>query len=994
MKALDVELLIELCQAWLPSVAGAAVKGSILLAAALMLVRLLPRTSAAMRHLMLASALLGMLLMPLLSVLLPTWSLTWAPLMQLKPLTTAAGFEGGLDLQDLALCREVGDEGGDASAAIGSVPAATSLFSRDSPTDAVAQAGSEDSGGLVVPDGEDEAASSILPAATVAMAVWLAGCIGVLVWATAGLTDMKTRVGRALPVRDIRLQACLNELARVIGIGWQVRVLRSRCGAGPLVWGLLRPVVVLPPEAVGWDERESRLVLVHELAHVKRRDNLVQSLALLNCALHWFNPLTWIAERRLRIEQEKSCDDLVLASGAAPSEYAGLLLAAAGINVDQQVRATAQFLPRFTLKHRLLAILDGERERGMPRRLGKILPLVFIWALAAGLAAVHVGAGCEETRLVASEADAEKARFLAPSKPQSRSGGPLAPGKAGQGLSFSAGGAASRPSLSGPAPIETGPGRFFHEDAVLQGGPSIASGDALQTWAPEFREAAFPPSLRKDVPEALTQGRLDLSPPELALLDESRARAVFAAPLLVDPPPTPGDESQPPGEDDPPDPGDDPKPDPSDDGLDIQRIELPGLGGLASAAFGLNQEGTAAGVALTSDGKQHAVLWTLQGEIVDLGVPHGWDSALARKINDRQQVLVESTRTTPGGFLASTLFLWTPELGYTPVGALPDCSRALAVDLNQQGEALGVCEAETRPRSFFWSPQSGVVDLGFLPSPDGFAGRSPTHAVALNDRAQAVGVSAGQAFVWTREDGIRPIFPEFEGPGASPSAVPRRESAALSINNSGQVAGLLGRERSMLAVVEAAAFVWSEEEGQVELGVLQDESDAEYAEIRSEALAVSARGNVLGRSVAVSDALSQNEVRGFHWSSENGIREVPQLSPSSVRSATLEEEALEREEIFVGQSLNASLRDGEWTTRRYAFAWSARTGLIELLDENHRMNSSRATAVNGKAHIVGFGFVADARNGQPLSPSVQAFKWVLKPAQESALKTSEKARPQ
>ena len=70
---------------------------------------------------------------------------------------------------------------------------------------------------------------------------------------------------------------------------------------------------MLPVAAQDWSDEQLRSVLLHELAHIKRRDVLGQLLAQFACALHWFNPLVWFAAWRLHVERERACDDLVLA---------------------------------------------------------------------------------------------------------------------------------------------------------------------------------------------------------------------------------------------------------------------------------------------------------------------------------------------------------------------------------------------------------------------------------------------------------------------------------------------------------------------------------------------------------------------------------------------------------------------------------------------------------------------------------------------------------
>jgi len=100
----------------------------------------------------------------------------------------------------------------------------------------------------------------------------------------------------------------------------------SNAQDGPMTWGVLRPVILLPKTSLAWTRERMQAVLLHELAHVRRRDSLTQSLSLLICALYWPNPLIWLGTRALRREAEIAADDAVLSSGMRPSAYAGELL--------------------------------------------------------------------------------------------------------------------------------------------------------------------------------------------------------------------------------------------------------------------------------------------------------------------------------------------------------------------------------------------------------------------------------------------------------------------------------------------------------------------------------------------------------------------------------------------------------------------------------------------------------------------------------------------
>ena len=110
--------------------------------------------------------------------------------------------------------------------------------------------------------------------------------------------------------------------------GWKrtVSVRRSDAVTVPMVWGLLRPVILLPADADNWQPERRRAVLLHELAHIQRQDWLMQTMAQISCAMYWFNPLVWFAARRMRAEMEQACDDYVLNAGYQSTDYAQHLL--------------------------------------------------------------------------------------------------------------------------------------------------------------------------------------------------------------------------------------------------------------------------------------------------------------------------------------------------------------------------------------------------------------------------------------------------------------------------------------------------------------------------------------------------------------------------------------------------------------------------------------------------------------------------------------------
>ncbi len=150
--------------------------------------------------------------------------------------------------------------------------------------------------------------------------VWLAGFLWFLARYLISQGRLKRLTAGAQELRG--LQPAVDALARELGIGGRVRLLRSaRCGV-PFAFGLRQPTILLPANAGAWPERRLRAVLMHELAHIRRRDVLMQLIAYTICALFWVIPILWIAYDFLAREAEKSCDRSVINVGIPGTKYA------------------------------------------------------------------------------------------------------------------------------------------------------------------------------------------------------------------------------------------------------------------------------------------------------------------------------------------------------------------------------------------------------------------------------------------------------------------------------------------------------------------------------------------------------------------------------------------------------------------------------------------------------------------------------------------------
>lgn len=175
-----------------------------------------------------------------------------------------------------------------------------------------------------------------------------------------------------------RSAGLLSRAARAVGLPPRVALAESEEVRIPMVFGFLRPRVILPAVAAGWPEARLKAVLLHESAHVRRRDLVFQLLAKLACALFWFNPLAWLVERKLFLASEKAADDQVIGQDVTPSDYAEHLMDTSEElgTARNPVWATVAMAEGTAFKERILSILDPNMRRGEPAMSHRSLVLV------------------------------------------------------------------------------------------------------------------------------------------------------------------------------------------------------------------------------------------------------------------------------------------------------------------------------------------------------------------------------------------------------------------------------------------------------------------------------------------------------------------------------------------------------------------------------------------------------------------------------------------
>ena len=323
---------------WIEAVLAAALRGAPLLLLAGAAALGWRRSSASARHLVWLLAIASMLAMPLLSASLPAWRVTVLP--------------PAPEVDAIVAEQPIASAPAPAPAPVVQSPAAAPSATLAAAASAEAPATPRDWGRM-------------------AFLIWCFGASLVALPMLLGYVRVWRLSKTARPAIDGAWGDLAATLPRRLGLAGRVRVMVSERATMPMAFGIANPTVLLPANAEQWPAERRRDVMLHELAHVARRDCLTQLIAQAACALYWFDPLVWLASRALRGERERACDDAVVRAGARPSEYAThLLQVARDLRVPRATSlATVCMARRSQLSDRLLAILDDRRNRRTVSRL-------------------------------------------------------------------------------------------------------------------------------------------------------------------------------------------------------------------------------------------------------------------------------------------------------------------------------------------------------------------------------------------------------------------------------------------------------------------------------------------------------------------------------------------------------------------------------------------------------------------------------------------------
>lgn len=336
-------------------------KASAVLLVALALTTLMQRASATSRHLVWVASMFALVAIPLLAV--------WSP-VRFAVLPSALSVSG-IVASGSVIASETTDESrprhvvrGDG----GDVPISMRQGEFGTANKAANTSANANPASLL-----DSALSSdfvTIPPVAIIAGVWAAVALGLMGWLAYGAWSVRRIVRRSTPLNDAAWQGTMIDIADRLQLDSTPRLLRAESVTMPFACGLRTPTIVLPGECESWSFERRAAVLLHELAHIRRRDIVGHTLGRLVCAVYWFHPLAWTAARRLRAESERACDDLALGCGTRASDYAEHLLDIVTSVRNHGTPSVAMAMAtRSEFEGRMLAILDPSLMRAAPTRM-------------------------------------------------------------------------------------------------------------------------------------------------------------------------------------------------------------------------------------------------------------------------------------------------------------------------------------------------------------------------------------------------------------------------------------------------------------------------------------------------------------------------------------------------------------------------------------------------------------------------------------------------
>jgi len=401
---------VSITSTWVTILLDATIKGAVILLIASVLCFFLRRTSAAARHLVWSLALISVLALPVFSMLLPGWSLPVLPKITIieRPTDTAKTIDdffspvsGDAALQEFeslpnitAMEQQAAEtKTFDNLLTIYSKGAALKENQLKSPETVLSSTGTSElnESSTVLPSDESRTHNAGLNLSAWFVIIWLVGTLLIFARMLTGVIGVHVVKRRAQPVIDASIVNLSHRIAKNLGLKRRFKLLKSSRTRVPMTLGFFKPVVLLPEDAETWPSARQKVVLLHELAHIKRSDIVYNVISQVVAALYWFNPLVWYAHHVLYAERERACDDYVIVSGIKSTDYANHLLdIARSLRSERWISfAPVTMARRSQLEWRMRAILDPEKCRRALKPVTTIAACLIVASLVLPFAAMQ-----------------------------------------------------------------------------------------------------------------------------------------------------------------------------------------------------------------------------------------------------------------------------------------------------------------------------------------------------------------------------------------------------------------------------------------------------------------------------------------------------------------------------------------------------------------------------------------------------------------------------
>ena len=730
--------------------------------------------------------------------------------------------------------------------------------------------------------------------------IWILGTLALLTRLLVGIACVWLVRFRSQEVSDPTLKWVATAAATRLNVGRRVKLYTTPRLEVALSVGILRPAVLLPAVVRTWSEARLHSILLHELSHAKRLDNLSNLISEIACIVFWVNPLVWNTARYLRIDRERACDDQVLQAGTRASDYAGHLLEVARAVSSRRLWGSLEVSQSSVLKDRFQALLNPAIERRRLSESGVLKALLLVLFVLLPVSTVEP--------------------WSEPVSPLPLWPSPLALQDTVQSAPKLRRSGAPRHSLN---PVVNPSGSLFSKQSrrsVLRADGGTDSGRRNETMA-DTSSVTNRPSGRPVSTVISTANAVGRSESARGL---ERFSELFSARR------TPGSSES-----------GDPQLRPSMTGMigsiptqslaleaadrevfDLESGRLPasereievvevatydlGTLGVESEAADINDEGVVVGQSRTVEGVVHPFLWSKEVGMMDLGEAQQVHTR-AVQINTSNKVLCETFDS-----YVFRAYVWSPEGGLKDVGALDSFSPLTVPQaMNEPGHVVGSSRGSGGTlKAFVWTPETGILEI----DAPGWS-----EALDINDSDQVVGYSDNRAFIWSQQGGFRYIGPEDV-----------LFSAATSVNRFGQVVGWARYQED-----QPRAFFWSPEEGLIDLGGLNPSFPL------SMAYEISDRGVVVGHSLSMAGNGQEQEVRAFRWTPESGMEGLGR-APSNSRIAL----------NALGQIVGTNLQASD-VGNPLAYLWTEEGRVTLTATPDPTGLSSEGVAINNHGQIAG-----------------------------------------